>query len=307
MAPSDWGTPEKCLDQYVAGFVGSICDHDDTNKLMGELRQPLFTFAAHRLENSGRHQVSLPFRSVLHFDKNAYEEIQTTGDCVSHSTRNASDISRAVEIHAGENEGWHYRGATEAIYGSRAHGGQGMMCSQAARFVNSEGGLLLRKDYGFEDFSVYDSRKGTKWGRRQVPRQVVSEAQKHQVSTVSLITTALEARDALSNGYGLSVCSSFGFNTVRDRDGFCFRSGRWNHAMAWIGCDDLSDRKGFLIQNSWGNYVTGPKRHGQPDGSFWIDWKTAEKMIDQRGAWAFSNVDGFPARKLPDYGAIDYL
>jgi hypothetical protein len=307
MADTDWGTPEKCLEMYSGGFVGSICDKDDANQLMGELPQPLFTFAAHRLRDSGRGQVSLPFRSVLHFDKDAYTEIQTTGDCVSHSTRSAADISRAVEIHAGEQEAWHHRGATEAIYGSRGYSGQGMTCSQAARFVNSQGGLLLRKDYGFADFSEYDSTKGSRWGRRGVPVKVVQEAERHQVGTISLITTTEEARDALANGYGLSVCSSFGFNVYRDREGFCRRDGRWNHAMAWIAVDDASDRRGFLIQNSWGNYVTGPKRHGQPDGSFWIDWKVAGKMINQRGAWAFSNVDGFPPRQLPDYGAIDYL
>ena len=307
MSESDWGTPEKCLNMYSTGFVGSVCDLDDANKLMGELDQPLFGFAAHRLKNTGQGEVSLPFRSVLKFDPESYLEIQTTGDCVSHSTRNASDISRAVEIDAGEDEAWHYRGATEAIYGSRGYGGQGMTCSQAARFVNSQGGLLLRKDYGFEDFTDYDSRKGTVWGRRGIPEKIISEAQEHQVTTISLITSASEARDALANGYGISCCSSFGFTQYRDADGFARRQGSWNHAMAWIAVDDKSERRGFCVTNSWGKWHSGAKRHGQPDGSFWIDWRVAEKMIDQRGTWAFSHVDGFPPRKLPDYGAEDYL
>ena len=71
-----------------------------------------------------------------------------TGDCVSHSTRNAVDISRAVEIHVdGERENWLARGATEAIYGCRGHGGQGMSCSRAATFVSQSGGVLVRKNY----------------------------------------------------------------------------------------------------------------------------------------------------------------
>jgi len=57
------------------------------------------------------------------------------------------------------------RGATEAIYGSRGHGGQGMSCSVAARFVHQNGGILVRKDYGFVDLSKYNSRVGTRWGR----------------------------------------------------------------------------------------------------------------------------------------------
>ena len=307
MADADWGTPEKCLEMYSGGFVGSICDKDDANKLMGELPQPLFSFSGDRLAGTGQGLVSLPFRSVLNRDPRAYSEIQTTGDCVSHSTRNAADISRAVEIDAGDDEGYHHRGATEAIYGSRGYGGQGMTCSQAARFVNSQGGLLLRKDYGFADFSEYDSRKGSRWGRVGVPDEIASEALRHQVGTISLITTAEEARDALANGYGISCCSSLGFSSYRDEDGFSHRKGSWNHAMAWIAVDDAYERRGFLVVNSWGRFNTGPKRHGQPDGSFWIDWRIAAKMIAQRGTWTFSHIDGFPPKALPNYGAEDYL
>jgi C1A family cysteine protease len=127
------------------------------------------------------------------------------------------------------------------------------------------------------------------------------------VRTVSLCNSIEEARDALANGYGLSVCSNFGFSSRRDSEGFAKPRGSWSHAMAWIACDDASRRPGFLVQNSWGVWNSGPKHHDQPDGSFWIDYGVAARMIRQRGAWVLSNVDGFPPRKLPDYGAAEFL
>ena len=193
------------------------------------------------------------------------------------------------------------RGATEAIYGSRGHGGQGMSCSVAARFVHQDGGILVRKDYGFIDLSKYDSKKGTNWGRRGVPSDVLLESQKHKVTTISLVKSVDEARDAIANGYALSVCSNYGFSSRRDSNGIARRSGSWNHAMSWVAMDDsreVHNETLFLIQNSWGAFNGGPKRHGQPEGSFWIREKDAAGMLNQNGAWAFSDVDGFPPRKV---------
>ena len=38
--------------------------------------------------------------------------------------------------------------------------------------------------------------------------------------------------------------------------------------------------------------------NGQPDGSFWIREKDAREMLQHNGSWVFSNVDGFPPRKI---------
>ena len=58
----------------------------------------------------------------------------------------------------------------------------------------------------------------------------------------------------------------------------------------------------FLIQNSWGEYLGGPKRHGQPEGSFWVREKDARTILNSNGSFVFSDVDGFEAKQLPDYG-----
>lgn len=305
-----YNSPKELLDAYRKGLPGVECDMEDLKKLLGELPEPMFGVAAYQLSGDGKGKISLPFKSLLKFDPNfGPQERQTTGDCVSHSTRNAVDITRAVEIDIkGEAESFETRSATEAIYQSRGHKGQGMSCSGAARYVHQNGGILLRKNYGAVDLSQYNSRLGA---NHLIPKSIyVDEAKKHQVLTISLIRSVDEARDALANGYAISVCSGQGFSSRRDKNGIAAASGSWAHAMAWIGCDDsreIYNETLFLVQNSWGLWNSGPKRLGQPDGSFWIRESVAKSMLAQNGSWVFSNVKGFPARKLPNYGTEEYL
>jgi len=305
-----FNSPRELLNAYRDGFEGSVCDPQETAALLAKLKTPLFGATAYRLYGSGENKLSLPFKSLIKFDPNfGPSERQTTGDCVSHSTRNAVDITRAVEIDIkGESESFETRSATEAIYQSRGHRGQGMTCSGAAKYVHSKGGILLRKDYGKVDLSKYDSDLGR---YHKIPSNVYStEAKKHQVKTISMITTVQEARDAIANGYAISVCSGYGFSSRRDSNGIAKRGSGWSHAMAWIACDDTGKRFKetlFLVQNSWGRWNSGPKVHNQPEGSFWIRERDARGMLAQKGSWVFSDVDGFPAKNLPNYGTSSYL
>lgn len=294
-------TPRDLLKAYKDGFVGSYCDPKELDKLLGELPHPLFGATAYDLNDSGKGKVALPFKNLLKFDS-AFgpSERQVQGDCVSHATRNAVDITRSCEIIGGQKEEFIARGATEGIYGSRGHGGEGMTCAGAAKFVNQTGGLLIRKKYGEYDLSQY-SAIGGKWGKSGVPEALIKDAQKHKVKTISLINTVNQARDALANGYSISVCSMVGFSSRRDQYGIASRSGSWAHAMAWIAMDDSHEiykETLFLVQNSWGNWNNGPKRHDQPDGSFWIRERDAADMLSQNGSWVFSDVDGYPPRKV---------
>jgi hypothetical protein len=108
-------------------------------KLMQELPHPLFGDIGDQLYGTGKGVLSLPYKAIQYFFPSfGGDETQTTGDCVSHATRNAVDITRAYEILYGkEKESFIARGATEPIYGSRGSSGQGMQCSQAARFVST--------------------------------------------------------------------------------------------------------------------------------------------------------------------------
>ncbi len=297
---SNFKTSRSILNYYKDGFIGAVCDEEDVKKLLGELPMPVFGAAAYDLFGSGEGKLSLPFKCLMEFDPGfGPAERQTTGDCVSHSARNAVDITRSVEIKNGENESWIARGATEAIYQSRGHRQQGMTCSGATRYVYENGGILVRKDYGDVDLSVYNSSLGA---NHKIPDSVYkTEAKKHQVKTVSNVRTVEEARDALANGYAISVCSGYGFSSRRDNNGIAKRGSGWSHAMAWIACDDTRERLNetlFLVQNSWGMWNAGPKVHGQPDGSFWIREQDARGMLSGGGAWVYSDVDGFPPRDI---------
>jgi hypothetical protein len=304
-------TPQELYNNYRKGFSGCLWEQHVYDHLMEVSKYPLFGDSNKKIKTSGKGKLSVPYRSVLKFDKNPYNERQTTGDCVSHATRNACDLSRAVEIdiHA-EKEAWIARGATEAIYGARGHGGQGMSCSRAAEFVSKNGGILLRQNYkGVADFTKYNGNLGAGWGARGLPDTVIDAANDHQIKTVSLVRTIEEARDALANGYGLSVCSNYGFSNKRDKKGIANVSGNWAHAMAWIACDDTGSEPLFLVQNSWGKWNDGghPDWGQIPDGSFLIRAEAAAGMLAANGSYAFSNFDGFPLQKLPSYGFEDYL
>jgi len=304
-------SPKELYDDYRKGFSGCIWEQHHFDHLMETLKYPLFGDASKKIKNSGKGKLSTPYKSVLKFDKNPYNERQTTGDCVSHGTRNACDVSRAVEIDVdGEKESWIAKGATEAIYGARGFSGQGMSCSRAAEFVSKTGGILVRQNYkGVVDLSKYNGNLGAGWGGRGLPDKVIDLANDHQIKTTSLVRTIEEARDALSNGYGLAVCSNYGFSNKRDKKGFASESGSWGHCMAWIACDDTGGESAFLVQNSWGKWNDGghPEWGPIPDGSFLIHADTAAGMLKQNGAYAFSNFDGFPLQKLPDYGFGEYL
>lgn len=303
--------PKSLYDMYRNGFSGCIFEPHIFDLLVEQSKYAYFKDGSNRIKNSGKGKLSTPYKSVLKFDKNPYNERQSTGDCVSHGTRSACDITRAVEIDIkGDKKSWIARGATEAIYGARGHGGQGMSCSRAAQFVSQTGGIVVRKNYpGIIDFSKYNGSLGAKWGSRGLPDKVIDLANDYQIKTVSLIKTVEEARDALSNGYGIAVCSGYGFSNKRDKNGFAKKSGSWAHCMAWIACDDTNGETSFLVQNSWGKWNDGghPEWGPIPDGSFLIHAEDAEGMLKQGGSYAFSDFDGFPPQKLPNYGFGEYL
>jgi hypothetical protein len=310
VAGGSYQTPDAIFKAYSDGMPGVQFDPAELDRVLSSLKHANFSDAAPGLKGSGKGKISLPYKSYQLFDKGAFTEQQTENDCVSHGTRNAPDVSRAVQIHIKKNlESFMARGATEAIYGARNYAGNsGMNGATAAQFVHSKGGLLLRKPYGKYDLSVYSGNTAVRWGRG-IPEEVLAAAREHQVGDITLVTTIEEARDAIANGYGIAVCSNYGFSRTRDKNGFCVRRGSWNHCMTWSACDDVTFGEcAFLDNNSWGNYVSGghPEWGPLPMSSFLIHEEHAAGMLRQRGAWAFSNVNGWPAQELPNYGTHDY-
>lgn len=307
-----FGSINEMIEAYEHGLVGSYCDPAATDRLLAGLPMPLF---GSTLAGSGEGKLCRPFRAVVAFEeatgRRPYDEVQTTGDCVSHAVRGAADQARATDPDIHTTEDWIDRTATEPLYGARGHGGQGASCSEIVGWAHRTGGLMLRKPYPELrlDFTKYDADIGIRWGSRGVPANVTAQAAKHRIGTISLVTSWQQARDCIANGFGLVCCSSVGFNSTRNAEGMCSPKGTWHHAMQWTAADDT--RTGdcrFCVQNSWGyTWVSGPKAHDQPEGSFWISQSVAQRMIDYGGTYAVSNVEGFPKRQLKDWGAKEVL
>jgi hypothetical protein len=240
---------------------------------------------------------------------------QTIGDCVSHAYGLGVDVLTAVRIlMRNKSEQWVAKSATEIIYaGSRIEVGNGKLYKDgsrgvwAAEFIR-KWGVLLRQSYlgGEYDYTTYSGGLARTLGARGagVPDSLEPLCKLHPVKTCALVNSWEECRDAVANGYPVTMCSNIGFTTRRDRDGFLRRGRRpWYHAMAIIGVDDEYRRSGGLIQNSWGGdiWVSGPKRHEQPDGSFWCDAATIDAAMKQGDSIALSGYVGYPRQDIPDY------
>lgn len=242
-------------------------------------------------------------------------------DCVGQAYGLGCDTLAATQIYGlGLPEKFEGKASTEAIYagsryeiGYKVHGnarllrGGGSYGSYASEYLRSYG-VLVRKRYGDIDLTQYNTRILRDWSSTGIPDHLEPIARQHPVRSHALVKSYAECRDAICNGYPIVLCSNYGFNADcrrhnpggRDRDGFLNKCGTWYHAMLAFGVDD-TDRPGLLVINSWGpNWVGGPTRHGQPDGSFWVDAKNIDGICSQEDTYAISGFVGFPTQTL-DY------
>ena len=238
---------------------------------------------------------------------------QEIGDCVSHGFGLGVDVLTCVQMRQSLVPSiWVAPAATEIIYGGArvqvAKGryfGDGCNGLDAAEFIKNYG-ILLRQKYvdGKFDYTRYSGQVANQLGRSGVPGPLCSLCRLHPVQTVSLVRSWAECRDAIANGYPVAMCSNVGFSVRRGRDSDGFLSpGRapWNHCMLIAGIDDNEKRPGGLIINSWGNdWVGGPKRLGQPEGSFWADASVIDRAMKQNDSVALSQYVGYPPQDI-DY------
>jgi hypothetical protein len=286
----------------------------DVDSFVASLRYPVFGQAcrAFGIQDSGEGKVVLLHKAVERVVGHVPIHNQKIGDCVSHGFGSGVDFLTCVEIDMhGESEEWQGETVTETIYGSsrveigggQLGNGDGSLGAWGAKAVK-EYGTLLRKKYGGWDFTNYSGNMAKTLGRKGMPDELEPTAREHRVRTVSLVQSYEEARDAICNGYPVPVCSMQGFKSRRDNDGFARPEGQWAHCMLFCGADDKSGRPGLLCLNSWGSdWIQGPKRHDQPDGSFWVDAQTCTKMLRSGDSYALSGYEGYPAQETD----IDHL
>jgi hypothetical protein len=289
-------------------FYGWVNAPREVDTVCNSLPFPVMSDCYAGIKDTGAGKTVLLYKFVEKSIGRYNVRTQAIGDCVSFGAACAVDICKAVQ--GGE---WGAETSTEDIYGgSRVQvgggrlSGDGSIGAWAAKYV-SEYGTLIRKAYGAGelDMTKYSGTKARKWGSRGngTPSILLPVAKQHLVKTVTKITSVEQCRDAVANGYPVTIASNQGFSKSRDQYGFASPSGSWAHQMCITAVDDdastANGRKGFLIQNSWGaNWISGPKRLGQPDGSFWATYEIVSHIIRSGDCWAFADVLGFKPREL---------
>lgn len=288
----------KIPDYLLNGWVD---DKDKVEAIKSELDFPFLFQAGPEIKGTGKRKIALLHKSFDVINQRFPLRHQRTGDCVSMATALAVDVLNSSEIVFGDRQKFEHTVATEPIYygsrvviGKNRIRGAGSIGAWAVKYI-SQYGVLFRKKYDFDDLSVYDSSKADDWGyNKSVPKEVNEESKKNKILNYTACECYDDVRDSIYNGYPVIVCSNRGFDRKRDNEGFAKPLGTWHHAMAFLAVDDYYKRKGVLCANSWGSdWITGPKRHGQPDGTFWVDAKIVDYMCSRGDTWAISGFNGF--------------
>lgn len=226
------------------------------------------------------------------------------GSCVSFGTANAVCRTMAVAI-AFAGAPYDYKDlAEEVIYGGarqqickQGPGGEGTNGSCAAKFVQQYG-VAPRENIGGYDLSTYSVATCRSFGNKGVPKSIIDAIKDNKVKDITQIKTWQEAKVCLSSGWGIAVCSGVGFNGKRDANGIKKASGNWAHCMCLDGYCTIDGKEYGHIENSSGD-EEGPVGPGSPSkAGFWALSITIEKMLKAGDSWAFSDVQGFPARKV---------
>jgi hypothetical protein len=130
----------------------------------------------------------------------------------------------------------------------------------------------------------------------------IKAATNHLCRTVAQVKTADAVRDAIVNGYSVTIASNWGGQmkgTVTEGVLMNKRVTMWPHQMcvlAWWEHPVLGEI--FWIQNSWGANTFGVCPSGAPLGGFWVKKTDMDYIVRQGDSFAFSSFVGFPAQDM---------
>lgn len=216
------------------------------------------------------------------------------GSCVGCATAKALELMHGYKFSAE----WCY-GAPREYFGANPNKA-GSFCGWSAQAC-VDIGVVPCRNYpviGY-DLTTYDPGLAYLWQRGPPPEALLPTAQKYRSPGILKIETWEQLRDCISQGIPVICGSSVGFGSsrtqVRSRTGM-LRSrwwSRWNHAMVFCGVSDGQSKRA-LILNSWGNnWIRGPKWLGdEPNGSFWISKRDAQKILSHDDCWAILPLTG---------------
>ena len=244
-------------------------------------------------------------------------ERQGIGDCVSWGAAHAVYCAEAIEWELGNRSEPPIFPSTESIYGgsrveargkpgdgARPVGGwsDGATGYGAAKWLR-DWGVVYRQQYDGFDLRDYSADRAKQWGAYgaggkgdggRLDKIATETPCRHVVA----VKTWAELVAAITSGFPVTIASSQGFTKTRDADGFCRASGTWMHQMCIAGIRFKKNggggvpRDGALIVNSWGDYCRGGKwPDDQPDGTFWAERRTVERILSQGDCWAIAEVE----------------
>jgi hypothetical protein len=165
---------------------------------------------------------------------------QLIGDCTSQGARNAIRATMAYQIAHGEPAEFrdldtmfvYAAGRVLVAKGAFSGGGDGCSGASIAR-ATREYGVLPLNTPGLPPYRAETARL---WGRKGPPAEFLPIAAQHKVQTVALMRTADDVRDAICNGFGVTVASNWGSTNaaMREQDGriVARKADSWSHQMA---------------------------------------------------------------------------
>jgi hypothetical protein len=230
---------------------------------------------------------------------------QLVGDCVSFGAAHACEYLLAVQIATGSDQEWHEIFPPWIYAGSRVVIGQGRIgCRSdgsvgawAAAWLLESGGGALQADA--PGVPAYSGSLARDWGCHGPPKQFADLAKPNFLKSAAQVSSWQEVRDALINGYPVTIASNVGFEgRAYEKGGKLFRDprGSWGHQMVIIGYD-LQPEPCFFILNSWGPDWCEKPIDGAPLGGFWVRASAVQRIVSQQDSFAFSDASGFPARE----------
>lgn len=186
---------------------------------------------------------------------------------------------------------------------SPGEGSNGSTFAKAAR----EDGTVPAKTAGLPSFTnkdglVWGSSVEYSWsdGDASQSMNLLPASRKHLVKTTAQCQSGADVRQAILNGYPVTVASMYAHDGGRVQGTpaclLARRSGSWSHQMSILAAWK-HPQFGWIywLHNQWGLRAHGICPTGAPPGGVWIteadvDW------ICRDEAFAFSQFDGFPAQ-----------
>jgi len=293
--------PSVPLDQ-----LGLAADHKEQSEMIAASLPPFLMVGADGQDNASKN-VRLWDAMLAVRGSHLPNVPQQIGDCVSWGAANAVNYLQAYQLVRGP-PGFQFKEAYPPyIYGisrvqvGRKHGsnfrGDGSIGAYAAEGLRDYG--VLRADA--QDCPPYSGSIARLWGQRGAPEWAVTEAKQQLVKTIAQVRTADQARDAICNGYPVTIASRWwGTTRIETRDGrkVATRNTSWAHQQCLIGYDGSGANQYFYCLNSWGPNAHPAPLQGEPPGGYWIRFSDVDRICKEGDSWAISSFDGFPAETI---------